>query len=669
LSRQRTSIATQVAVIACAVFFVGITAFSFLSYYRAAGSFDRVWREDLQARVVLLTGQLAIMDATARSGADRLSGVFSGMLPGPIRVDESRPVQIGDRSVPSVYAGGQILNLDFSVVDSFSRLTNGAATIFVRTGDDFMRVTTSLRKEDGSRAMGTMLGKAHPAYEPLMKGQPYLGRADLFGHVYMSRYSPVVDSRGVTVAILYVGFDITETVAQLVKQIDETRIGEGGLFFVIDDSQGEGRGKLIVHRDDKGRNVLQDGAGLEGYRAALDAGEGTVVAGDRMYVVTRFAPWQRVVGASISVDELRAEAVALRNVLLLLGVAVLVVGCIATYMVLRRKLSPLERLAADAGRLGSGDLTVRVPVTSRDEVGELAAAFNGMADQIAGIIARLKQATGSVKEAVRAVQDESAQVRHGSQEQSDAASRVAAALEEVTVSLDCVAANARDSQGLSKRTDDLSAHGEAVAARAAEETMAIATAVRDTAQSIGMLSRRSEEISQVVKVIKDIADQTNLLALNAAIEAARAGEQGRGFAVVADEVRKLAERTSQATLEIAEMINAIQKETDGAVTGMRSGSERVEEGVRLVREAVNALSEIRGAAGESLDKAGEISRAMDEQSAAGIEISRNVERIATMADENNAAAERNNATVARLEALAAELSALTEGLRVADGGR
>jgi len=666
--KQRTSIATQVAAIACGVFFAGIAAFSFLSYYRAAASLDNLWSDDLKSRVALMTGQIAVLDASAKSGAERLAGVFTSLLPGPVRVDPSRPVRVGDASTAGVFAGDQLLSLDFTSVDQFSRLTGGAATVFVRVGDDFLRVTTSVKKEDGSRALGTLLGKKHPAFESVMKGEAFLGRADLFGHIYMTRYTPVVDASGATVAILFVGFDITEAVGKLVRQIEETRIGEGGLYFVLDDSAGAARGNLIVHREAKGRNVLAD-PGLAGYRAALEKGEGDLAVGDRMYVVTRFAAWNRVVGASIPVDELRAEAASLRNVLLALGVVVLVAGCLATYLVLNRKLRPLSSLAADAARLGGGDLTVRVPVTSRDEVGALAVAFNGMADQISGIVVQLKRATADVKDAVGHVQGESRQVQTGSEAQSDAASRVAAALEEVTVSLRCVADNAHDSEDLSKRTDDLSAHGQAVAVRAAEETTAIATAVRDTAQSIGMLSRRSEEISQVVKVIKDIADQTNLLALNAAIEAARAGEQGRGFAVVADEVRKLAERTSQATVEIGEMINAIQRETDGAVSGMRAGSERVDEGVRLVREAVTALAEIRDAAGQSLDKAVEITRAMDEQSAAGNEISRNVERIATMADENSAAAGRNNATVLRLEALAAELSALTEGLQVSDSGR
>ncbi|MCW5626636.1 MAG: chemotaxis protein, partial [Burkholderiales bacterium] len=224
--------------------------------------------------------------------------------------------------------------------------------------------------------------------------------------------------------------------------------------------------------------------------------------------------------------------------------------------------------------------------------------------------------------------------------------------------------NAQDSQRLSQRTATLAVDGEQTARRTADEIATIADDVRSAAGAIGGLSARSEEISQVVRVIKDIADQTNLLALNAAIEAARAGEQGRGFAVVADEVRKLAERTGASTVEIGTMIEAIQKDTRSAVSGIESSTARVDGGVALARDAAKALADILGAADESRVKSTEITNAMQEQNTAAGEIARHVERIATMADANSAAATRSHGTVQRLETLADELAALTAGLRV-----
>ncbi|MBI1398312.1 MAG: HAMP domain-containing protein [Betaproteobacteria bacterium] len=662
--KRTQGISTQLTLLACGILILAVTCLSMLAYFRASAALDRRWREDLSAQVRLLAHQFQTFDATAKANTDRLSQVFVNMLGGHVRVDPGRVVRIGQHEAPVVMSDSGVLNLDFSDVDAFTRMTGGNATVFVRTGDDFLRVTTSLKKQDGSRALGTLLGTGHPGYDALIHGRPYVGKAHLFGRDYMTKYSPVVDASGRTVAILYVGFDITEGLAALFDGVASSRVGENGYYFVLDASDGPSRGELVV-RPEARSGAVPAAPSPAALAEVLKNGDDVFSRDGRLYVSYPFPAWHQIFGASVSDEELHADAVRVRNVLLLIGILVTVVGCVVTYLAVTRRLRPLAQLADDAERIGAGDLTVRSDVTTPDEIGDVARAFNHMAGQVQDIVVRLKRMVDGLGEAVTSVREESRQVRAGSESQSEAASRAAAALEEVTASLSQVSENARDSRRLSERTNDLSVEGESVAARAADETAAIAAAVRDSAERISALSVRSDQISEVVKVIKDIADQTNLLALNAAIEAARAGEQGRGFAVVADEVRKLAERTSQATIEIGEMISAIQAETGGAVTGMQEGSGRVEEGVRLVRQAATALNEIRAAAAETVAKAAEISHAMAEQSAAGTEISSNVENIAMMADRNSGAASRNEEVVAQIERLAAELTSLTAGLRVA----
>jgi methyl-accepting chemotaxis protein len=198
----------------------------------------------------------------------------------------------------------------------------------------------------------------------------------------------------------------------------------------------------------------------------------------------------------------------------------------------------------------------------------------------------------------------------------------------------------------------------------ADEMHALAEAVTESSRNVEGLGERSREIGGIVHVIRGIADQTNLLALNAAIEAARAGEQGRGFAVVADEVRKLAESTGSATEDISRMIESIQRDTAAAVAAMHASGNRVEQGVGLTTRAAEALARITEGAHNTETRIGDIAHATQEESVAGTEIAHNVERVAQMAEDNKHAAVETAADAHMLKGLAERLSSLVGRFRI-----
>jgi methyl-accepting chemotaxis protein len=238
---------------------------------------------------------------------------------------------------------------------------------------------------------------------------------------------------------------------------------------------------------------------------------------------------------------------------------------------------------------------------------------------------------------------------------SEVTGSTAAAIEEMTASIGQVAEHAQDAAAIAGRSSQLAREGEAIVRAASGEMRSIAQSVKHGSDLVETLNRRSGEISSIVKVIKDIADQTNLLALNAAIEAARAGEQGRGFAVVADEVRKLAERTGGATSEIGAMIEAIQQETASVVATMQSGGDKVAKGVKLADDAAAALEKINAQTLEAVAGVNAIAAATREQQAASSDIARNVERIAQMTEEGGASSNHNADSARHLERLSAGL--------------
>jgi methyl-accepting chemotaxis protein len=347
---------------------------------------------------------------------------------------------------------------------------------------------------------------------------------------------------------------------------------------------------------------------------------------------------------------------------LLIGLASGLLIAVHTIRSITRPLGELEGLMIHAAR--DKDFTGRVRVYARDEVGLTAEAFNDLQKALQQSLSELRQGIVRVDEATGSLASASDQSARSSAETAESSSSMAASLEELSVSITSVSDHTREALTLANTAGEHSDTGGRVIGSAVAAMGDIAVEVKRVGATITELGEHSERISSVVQVIKDVADQTNLLALNAAIEAARAGEQGRGFAVVADEVRKLAERTTKATGEIAGMIQDIQQRSKSAVVAMENTIGHLESGSELAAKAGQAIAEIRNANGEVQRVFADIDVAMHEQGAASHDIAQKVERVARASEESSAAVDVSAREASNIRNLANDMRANVERFRI-----
>ena len=430
-----------------------------------------------------------------------------------------------------------------------------------------------------------------------------------------------------------------------------------------------GQDLLEKIKDGQGRYVIKDLlAALQGKRSAfVDSSfprPGSQVSVPKLQFIMHFEPWDWMIGTGVFTDDIdaafRSRLWSELGVILFILIVEIALAIYITRNVLRQVGGEPEVANGIMARVATGDLSGEMPPAPSgsmlDSMGQMVAALRLMMRDINALSGQLARGAEQISTSSREV----AQAAH---KQSDATSSMAAAIEEMTVSINHISDNAKDTQQYSSSSLELSHSGVERIEGATREIRDIAVSVSAASDRIRKLEARARQISTIASVIKDIANQTNLLALNAAIEAARAGEQGRGFAVVADEVRKLAERTSTATVEIEQMISGIETDTVEVVQAMDATLPEVDEGISAAEEAATALRQIKDGATTTLEHIREVADSTREQSLASDSIAQKVEEIASMVEETSAAMQASAETAARLEQIAGELNTLVGRFR------
>jgi len=541
---------------------------------------------------------------------------------------------------------GDKLNGNFGAVDKFSKQTGGVATIFAAKGDDFVRVTTSLKKENGERAMGTMLGKASPAYAAVMAGKPFVGPASLFGKPYMTRYEPVKDASGKIVGLLFIGFDESPYRATLQKLSADIHIAGTGGLMIIDPEDGPADAVFVTHPTAAGKKVLDVKAGASALLAALNGFDGTHRLPSAGLIADASDTW--VVGSKVAAngwwvlaEVSQAKAIAPTYATLvpfwvLLGGATLALGAGLFWMMRRWVATPLGQLGGAIEAVAGGDLTVAVHSERVDEVGQLMRGVEAMRLRLAAMLATVRQSVESINTA-------SSEIAHGNVDLSQRTETTASNLQQTASSIEQLSGTVRQSADAAAQANQLASSASSVALRGGE-------VVSQVVSTMSEINSSSKKIADIIGTIDGIAFQTNILALNAAVEAARAGEQGRGFAVVASEVRSLAQRSADAAKEIKALIgNSVDK---------------VESGSRLVADAGSTMTEIVASVQRVTDIMGEISAASSEQREGIVSVNDAVTELDRMTQQNAALVEESAAAAESLREQAARLSSVVATFRI-----
>jgi methyl-accepting chemotaxis protein-2 (aspartate sensor receptor) len=561
------------------------------------------------------------LDRTARASAQKLYEVLGAEYRGNFTLQGPGQLMLD----------GKPLAGDFERVDRFARTTGGVATIFARQGNDFLRVATSLTKQDGTRAIDTLLGQQHPAYARMVAGESYVGTAVLFGVPYMSRYQPVRDAAGQVVGILFIGFNMQGLRQELVALTEEKRFLGGGGLYLLDPGRTPADAVLLAHPSAKGRKLaeLLPPAQAEALLSALAAAPDGVLQGqpavqdparaDPVSVAVR----SQSTGWWVVAEASRAQALAAHNATLgwlwgLMLAAVVLMGLGMRLLLQRTVGQPLLELNAQVAAIAQGNLSQSVPAGRQDDLGQLASGIDSMRQQLARTITEVRAVSEGVDTASAEVSAGSRDLAHRTEQSASQLEETAGALEQLTASMNQSADAAAQGSQLVQASNQAVQQGHAT--------------VQQVVGTMAQIREASGAIGAITNTIDSIAFQTNILALNAAVEAARAGEQGRGFAVVATEVRQLAQRSAEAAKQIKTLITASSAQ-------VQDGAARAEEAGRAMAGILDSVGRVSGLIAEIAAAARQQAQGVQQINQAVAQLDQSTQQNAALVEQSSAAAE------------------------------